>query len=220
MAQNPLALDVTHFRSAVDSHAQDWGVTDRVLYDLCRDQPAHRTLSAINAKALLIGRGFATGIERQIKSSGSQGSSIEQLAAHLHKNCTLVDDIISRLSKLQEPLELESLPVVVSEHGKFCRLLTKISRNGNVPASFASKYLHFHCPVVPIYDSWAYEQAWRMRRREGLVAFEKPDESHDGYYWYSLCFWQVYSGIRALVPTATVRMAEFYLLWLAVDGAA
>jgi hypothetical protein len=107
---------------------------------------------------------------------------------------------------------------VVSEHGKFCKLLVQISRDGNVPASFASKYLHFHCPVVPIYDSWAYDQAWRRRKRDGLQAFEKPTDAHDDYYWYALCFWQHYSDVRALVPTATVRMAEFYLLWLAGES--
>jgi hypothetical protein len=215
MSHNPPALDVDLFRAAVATHAKDWGVTDRVLYDLCRAQPGHAELSAVNAKALLIGRSFATGIERHIKSSGEQGSSIGQLAVHLHQNSASVDGMISRLSKLKEPLDLRALEVVVSEHGKFCGLLARISRNGNAPASFASKYLHFHCPIVPIYDRWACGEAWRMRNREGLAAFEIPKEAHDGYYWYCLCFWQVYSGIRALVPTASVRMAEYYLLWRA-----
>jgi hypothetical protein len=137
------------------------------------------------------------------------------LAVHLHRNSQRVDAIISRLREFKEPLDLQSLSAVASEHGKFCKLLVQISRNRNVPASFASKYLHFHCPVVPIYDWWACDQAWRRRRRAGLQAFKKPAHAHDAYYWYLLCFWQHYSDIRALVPTATVRMAEFYLLWLA-----
>jgi hypothetical protein len=189
-----------------------------VLYELCRNHPGHDALSVVNAKSLLIGRAFATGIERHIKSSGSQGSSIGQLAAHLHRNSQVVDGIIKRLRKFKEPLNLHSLSVVVSEHGKFCKLLVKISRNGNVPASFASKYLHFHCPVVPIYDRWAYDQARRRRKPEGLRAFEKPADAHGHYYWYSLCFWQHYCHLRALVPTVTVRMAEFYLLWLAGES--
>jgi hypothetical protein len=218
MANIPRPLDVRHFRSAVDSHAQAWGVTDGVLYDLCRNHQDHGALSAANAKALLIGRTFATGIERHIKSAGSQGSSIGQLASYLYRKSALVDGIIARLRVLKEPLDLQSLPVVVSEHGKFCKLLARICRNGNVPASFASKYLHFHCPVVPIYDRWASDEAWRRRKREGLQTFKKPPDAVDNYYWYSLCFWQHYSAIRALVPTATVRMAEFYLLWLADES--
>jgi hypothetical protein len=86
MANTLQPLNVSHFRSAVDAHAQDWGVTDGVLYELCRDHPGHDALSAVNAKSLLIGRGFATGIERHIKSSGSQGSSIGQLAEHLQRS--------------------------------------------------------------------------------------------------------------------------------------
>jgi hypothetical protein len=217
MAPSPQPLDVNDFQSAVDSHARDWGVTDCVLYDLCRRHPGHREISAVSAKSLLIGRGFMTGIERHIKSSGSQGSSIAQLAAHLHGNSSVVDGIISRLSKLRQPLDLQSLAIVVRKHGKFCELLAQISRDGNVPASFASKYLHFHCPAVPIYDSWVCKQARRMRRHEGLPAFKKPDGSHDGYYRYSLCFWEVYSCIRARVPATTIRLAEYYLLWLAVQ---
>jgi len=218
MAHDPRPLDVSIFRSAVNTHARDWGVTDGVLYELCRKHPSHEALSAVNAKSLLIGRTFATGIERHIKSAGSQGSSIGQLARHLQRNGSLVDGIIGRLAGLKEPLDLQSLPIVVREHGKFCQLLVKISRNGNVPASFASKYLHFHCPMVPIYDSLAYDQAWRRRKPEGLQVYEKPAHAHDGYYWYSLCFWQHYSKVRALVPTATVRMAEFYLLWMAGES--
>ena len=60
--QSSLNLDVNQFRSAVACHAQDWAVTDRALYELCRQQPGHAALSAVNAKALLIGRGFATGL--------------------------------------------------------------------------------------------------------------------------------------------------------------
>jgi hypothetical protein len=219
MVNKPRPLDVVQFRSAVDGHAKDWGVTDDVLYELCRNHPGHTALSAVNAKTLLIGRSFASGIERHIKSTGSQGSSIGQLADHLQKNSPLVDGVINRLRVLREPLDPRTLSVVVSEHGRFCNLLVQISRDGNVPASFASKYLHFHCPIVPIYDSWVYKQAWRRRRAEGLEAYEKPVDAHHDYYWYSLCFWQHYTEVRALVPTATVRMVEFYLLWLAGESA-
>src|SRR5229473_8199896 len=100
MAQNSIAVDIATFNSAFDAHAQDWGVTDNALYELCRQHPRHDALSAVNAKALLIGRGFATGIERHIKSSGAQGSSIGRLADHLHKNSSDVDAIIGRLSGL------------------------------------------------------------------------------------------------------------------------
>src|SRR4051812_32920169 len=106
MATKLRPLKVSHYRSAVDAHARDWGVTDGVLYDLCRNHPGHESLSAVNAKSLLIGRSFATGIERHIKSTGSQGSSIGQLAVHLQRNSSLIDGIIARLSGLNEPLDL------------------------------------------------------------------------------------------------------------------
>jgi hypothetical protein len=51
-----------------------------------------------------------------------------------------------------------------------------------------------------------------------LRAFKMPADAHHDYYWYLLCFWQHYSDVRALFPAASVRMAEFYLLWLAGES--
>jgi hypothetical protein len=220
MPRNLPVLDIEMFDSAFKAHGEDWGITDDTLYELCRKHSRHHALESVNAKALLIGRGFATGIERHITSSGVQGSSIGQLANHLHTNNAEVDSIIGRLGKLQEPLDVQALSVVVTEHGHFCELLANICRNKNQPASFASKYLHFHCPIVPIYDSWVYQKAWSMRRPEGFPAFDKPDGVHNEYYQYCVCFWQVYSALRALTPKANVRRAEFFLLWLANGGEA
>ena len=135
MAKNLRPIDVDHFRSAVEKHEWDWGVTDRALYELCRNNPGHEALSAVSAKALLIGRSFATGIERHIKSSGLQGSSIGQLARHLQKNNAHVDEIINCLREVKEPLDLQSLSAIVSGHGKFCKLLAQISRGGNAPTN-------------------------------------------------------------------------------------
>jgi hypothetical protein len=210
-----MSLDIDDMRACIEAHRQAWGAVDEVLYGLCREYPFHHLLRGINAKVILIGRSFATGVERHISSDGTQGSSIGKLAEHLHAAHTEVDETIERLATLREPLNPEKLQVIVGEHGRFCRLISKIAREENALASFASKYLHFHCPVVPIYDSWVCKQAWRMRQKAGLRVFDAPAEAHDGYYWYTLCFWQLYSQVRGAIPDVNVRLAEAYLLWLA-----
>ena len=42
-----------------------WEASNRVLYDLCREHPAHRESGEILAKVLLIGRVYAAAIERR-----------------------------------------------------------------------------------------------------------------------------------------------------------
>src|SRR5207247_2398832 len=140
--------------------------------------------------------GFATGVERHILSAGTQGSSMGRLASHLFANRTTIAGIITRLSKLAEPLDLQKLVSVVIEHGRFCRMVSRIARGGAL-ASFTSKYLHFHCPMVPIYDSWVSWQAWRMRQRDGLWAFNQPKGTHADFYSYCMCFWQLYKDLRS-----------------------
>ncbi len=217
MSQHAISKDIAHFQMAVESHFRNWSIADETLYQLCRDQPRHDRLNSVNAKALFIGRGFASGIERHIKSSGSQGSSIGQLSSYLHDNAAEVDGIIDSLAELQEPLDVQTLAIVAAAHGRLCSLLSQICRNGNVPASFASKYLHFHCPIVPVYDSFARKQAWRMRKKVSLKAFPMPADACDDYYQYLLCFWQVYSALYGLTPNVTVRLVEVYLLSIATD---
>jgi hypothetical protein len=207
--------DPDDFLECIEAHRNGWDAVDEVLYALCEKHPTHSRLPGVQAKVLLIGRGFATGVERHIYSEKTQGSSISTLVRHLHSHHREADEIVSRLRKIREPLDIEKLEAIVVEHGKFCRLLSKISRKENSLASFASKYLHFHSPTVPIYDSWVCNQAWRMRDKNGLQAFNEPNAAHSGYYWYSLCFWQMYCKLRAVTPKANVRLAEIYLLWLA-----
>ncbi len=205
-------ITLDDFLASIESHANEWGLVDQTLYDLCQRHRTHRNVAAVSAKVLLIGRGFASGLERHVRSDQTQGSAIGKMVAHLHNERVTIDRIIKRLASLQEPLDKECLEIVVSEHGRFCHLISRISRSENQLASFASKYLHFHAPVVPIYDSYACKQAWRMRDKKALISFEKSADSHDGYYWYALCFLQHYHHLRGIARNVTVRQAEAYLL--------
>jgi hypothetical protein len=202
------------FLACAKYHKEQGELIDRILYTLCVNYPDHKAIGEINAKLWLIGRGFATGIERQIRSSGTQGSSLSKLAEHLLRNRTEIDAIIASLRQLSEPLDLDKLPGIVQEHGKFCRILSGITKHRK-PVSFASKYLHFHSSAVPIFDSWVYGQAWKMRDREKLKAFPMPKGANPDFYWYCLCFWQVYSELRKLRPDVTVRLTECFLMWQA-----
>jgi hypothetical protein len=188
---------------------------DQTLYRLCDEHPWHRTIDEISAKNWLIGRGFATGVERLIRSSKTQGSSLWKMVLHMKKHGKLIDQVVGRLRRMREPLSVEKLQVILAEHGSFCRVVSRITYNKQSLVSFASKYLHFHAPIVPIYDSWVGHQAWRMRRKHDLDWFKRPKEAVDAYYWYCVCFWQLYTDLRHMAKTVNVRQVESYLMWLA-----
>jgi hypothetical protein len=116
---------------------------------------------------------------------------------------------------MAEPLDIDKLTKIVAAHGKFCKLVSRVAHRGRVMVSFASKYLHFHAPIVPMYDRLAYGQAWRMRSRERMNAFSRPKSGNVDYYLYCSCFWQIYSDLSDAVGSVRVRSAESYLLWLA-----
>ncbi len=205
-------FDIKDLERSSRGYQSDWALFDNTLYGLCQENPAHSDRGAVNAKLWLIGRGMATGIERHVKASGGMGSSLDKVAGFLHTNHHAVDSLVQRVRQLKEPLDLEKLAEVVSAHGRFCQLVSQLAQRDQVLVSFASKYLHFHAPLVPIYDRYAYAAAWRRRRKQGLEVFPKPEGANLDYYWYCLCFWQVYTSLRALAGAVTVRMAEYHLI--------
>ncbi len=199
------------FEESQISYNESWALLDQVIYGVCRDLPGHSIACETYAKVLLIGRAFASGVGRHVKSAGTQGSSITQMCEHLTIHHIEIDEIIDRLKKIKEPLDAEKLSAIVDGHGRFCELISRIARSSLV--SFASKYLHFHSPVVPIFDSWVRNQAWSMRQKENLVRFECPSNGYDNFYRYCLCFLQRYEKLA--VMGANVRSAEYYLMCLA-----
>jgi hypothetical protein len=151
------------YEKSCQDYQKNWALLNQTLYDLCKNYRDHQEMSAINAKLRLIGRTLATGIERMIESTGEQGSSLDQLAYHIHKNHKKMDSIFTHLSMIAEPLNSEKLRAIVDEHGRFLKLLAPKMRKGVSPRSFASKYMHFHCPAVPIYDSYASSKLFSYR---------------------------------------------------------
>jgi hypothetical protein len=213
-------INVTDYQACCSYYRDNRALADGLLYDLCRCHRGHQDRAATNAKVLLIGRGFASGVERNIDSSGRMGSAVEQLAAHLVNRRGEVDSILDSLARMSEPLDEDRLKDVVAEHGRFCQLLAEITRDQNSVRSFASKYLHFHCPCVPMFDSNAYSRAWKLRppgRKswQGLMVFEWSEPADWDYSWFVLCFWRVYQALRERGTEVSVRLVDQYLLWSA-----
>lgn len=212
VAACPVQLDVVILDATI-ADAPNWAVLVGTLYRLCDEHPGHADQAGSNAKLWLIGRGLATGVERQIESTGGQGSSMNALCKYVHENHTQTDEIIAPLLEIEEPLTPDKLCRVVEAHGRFCRLIQPVLRDGRSARSFAAKYLHCHAPSVPIFDSVARDNlSYICPWQDSFQVFEMPEGADDAYYWFALRFWQMYRAATAIRPNVTVRLLDLYLL--------
>jgi hypothetical protein len=207
-----VSFDVKLYQLACERYQSLWGLTDEILYRLCRDHPDHASRRAVNAKLWLIGRTYATGLERKAKKTGGQGSALEAVAEHVFKHASQVDTIIAGLQDIREPLDPHKLSRIVAAHGQFTTLLTEALREGQTPRSFAAKYLHFHCPAVPIYDSWAWAALGRRRWDKHSAIFDLPAGAEDVYYSFALRFWYLYCEAQQTGLEVSVRLLDRYLV--------
>jgi hypothetical protein len=183
------------YRRAVADYDATWRVTDETLYRLCRQHPGH--VEAVYAKLWIIGRTYATGIERKIATKQTQGSSLSQLAAHLLRHSAEADDLVAMLNAVAEPLQPDAVQTILHVHGRFTELVKRMTRRNQSPRSFVSKYLHFHCPAVPIYDSIVAGVLPKFVRWHSDLMLCRREPWHDATYcWYLMRFWNLYDNVR------------------------
>lgn len=208
-----MTFSASKYRRTVADYDRFWRVTDEALYALCRQHPGHADRAGINAKLWIIGRTYATGIERKIPANGKQGGSMTQLAVHLLKHARQMDDIFGRLRRLTDPLDPDKLRSILDLHGRFLALIQPVARRNQSPRSFASKYMHFHNPAVPIIDTYADAACREMIRwRKLFCLFDLPPGADEYYARYVLRFWQLYQLVRGAGLEPTVKHLDYYLL--------
>ena len=211
-----MKLSANAYRDAVTDYDRTWRVTDDTLYDLCRRHPGHRAKAGVNAKLWIVGRMYATGIERKIPTNGKQGGSMSQLAEHLLKHAGKLDILFARLRKVREPLTPARLRTIIDLHGRLIALLQPVMRRNQSPRSFASKYMHFHCPAVPIIDTYvAGILPSLVRWQKSFELFDLPAGADEDYARYVLRFWQLYQQTTAAGLRPKVKHLDYYLLCVA-----
>lgn len=206
---------IEDYIKACEDYEEYGPVLHDILYKLCREHPNHSSNAAILAKLCVIGRGYATGIERQVLSTGKQSDTLMQLIEHFYKNRKSIDTIFKRLSLISGPLTSEKLKLIVREHGRFVKLLSHKLRKNRSARSFASKYMHFHCPSVPIYDSFVNKILRREYRwNDKFMEFEIPSDADEEYYAYVCRFWQLYQELKKACKGVNVKLVDNYLMSL------
>jgi hypothetical protein len=209
-------FSVSKYESACHKYHKLWKTSDDVLYDLCKQFPDHKNRAGTNAKLWVIGRAYATGIERQIKSDGKQSSSMEQLTNCIWRNRFVVDKILKNLKSAREPLNENKLKTIVQSHWRLLQIVKKVTRRTHTPRSFVSKYLHFHNPAVSIYDmvaDTALRRILPLKKRYKIFPLLKGTDKNYGHFMFR--FWQLYQQSPKPRKKGSVKLLDTYLLELA-----
>lgn len=205
-------IDLTQWEESCRTYSETWETLDTWLYDLCKDRREHESYADVLAKTTIIGRTYQTGIERHIDvpptNTHSPGAAIVHVSRLLYAAGNKVAASIERIPANQ-PLTTDVGEIIVAVHGE----LLKVLNGRKAPRSFASKYLHFHRAVVPIYDSYACKALYqKFPWRPEYELFARPQGADEKYYWHVLRFMELCREVKIIYPDATVKQVDYYLL--------
>jgi len=128
-----------------------------------------------------------------------------------------LDDWIGSLSG---DIDSADMRAIVDVHGRMLNLLKPIARKLKSPRSFVSMYLHFHCPAVPIYDSYA---EWSLKALvpwdDALNLFNAPRAADQEYDRYVKRFMRLCSIVQQKELIVSVKRLGHYLVWMADENA-
>ena len=206
------AMPLAGLNQAIKEYQKNWRVLDDTLYSVCREYPDHTDAASVYAKLWLIGRTYATGIERAIKSSGYMGGSLTALATEMLKNGRQFNELFAELKSISEPLTKRKAQHVVSLHGRFLQLIRKPLRRKISPRSFGSKYMHFHCSPVPLFDRFSARTLTRLVHWKDADEFDLPRGADAYYGWFVMRFLRLYEDAKGNAPPISVKMLDGYLL--------
>jgi len=162
------------------SEDDNWSLGNSVLYELCRAHPLHATTREVVAKVWLIGRAYSAAVERGRGDAAGPGLSNDSFYTEALAPALIASSLDERLRGIASNGQINSAAVeaVLQVHGYLVAELSKLT--GMHKRSFASKYLHFHCPsLFFIYDSRAVEAIRALGMRRSRVG---PQHGVDAEY--------------------------------------
>lgn len=187
-----------------------WGVVVETLYRLCRESPNDLSRRRTTGKFILINRAYNARLEAPIRPrQGRRATELIGEFLEVQANREAVHEIVAAIP-CGEELTPEVLQVVVGQHGKLTQLLAAQLTHDASMRSFVSKYLHFHRPLVPIYDSQCAEalRGWV----DGDVHVPRREAVDHIYDEFCTRFLALYEDCLSRGLPVTVRKLDA-LLW-------
>jgi hypothetical protein len=208
--------DLNEYRQAKKKRLKTYSKTDDILYAMCRKWPDHRNYGAVHAKVRIIGRVYATGLERKGGNDKSKGI-YETVAKLLFKKRSRIDSELRTLGKFKRLSDPVCQKEILKLHGNLVGLLRNGTESGLNFRSFVSKYLHFHIPIVPIFDSRSSttlnrsdRYSWKTFRTSARVLNMKGYDPV--YYRFLMQFILYFSELEQLKQKPSVKDADYYLI--------
>jgi hypothetical protein len=203
-----LANSLAH---AIEDYRATWHPVDCELYDICRRRPSQRTFADVYTKVAIIGRVYAAGISRTVQVDGDPEAAV---ARGLVEQAGLIDQMLQTLVDSQ--LDRTAASKIIELHARVARGLLPHT-GGTWQQSFVSKYLHFHCNVVPVYDSRAEAAIGRFVNWSAVYSARHtighPADWLTRYYNFATAFVVLYErAAAATLIQPTVKEVD-YLLW-------
>jgi hypothetical protein len=201
----------TRLTQAIQRYEASWEPADGELYDLCRRRPSHDDFADVYTKVAIIGRVYAAGVARAWRGQGDPETEITRvLIEQADRVQGGLQDLDNRSFDRQAAAEIAGL------HGHAARAISHRT-NGVFLTSFVSKYLHFHCPAVPIYDSNAQAAIGQYTDRELVNPIRKAmadmPEWARAYRNFVAAFVVLYERAHAQTPFKPTVKELDHLLW-------
>jgi hypothetical protein len=196
---------------AIKAYEASWKPVDSELYDLCRRRAGHDDFADVYTKVAVIGRVYEAGVARAWRGEGDPESEVTGV---LIQHADLIQNGLAHFGN--RSFDRQAAAWIVELHGHLARAIS-LRTDGVFLASFVSKYLHFHSPVVPIYDSNAQAAIGRFvdRALAGPIrdALGTLPEWARAYRNFVASFVVLYERAHAETPLKPTVKELDHLLW-------
>ena len=186
-----------------------WMLGNNILYKMCLDYPNHVNLEEIRAKIWLIGRSYAAAIERRSKKRHINDDFYDYVVEEFIKfnKRTKFDSKLQSLKNKE--FNEETLKEILLIHKELVQFFNELT--GKEKRSLASKYLHFHSPIFPIYDSRAKNSINQII--VGKVKLYDGDKEYSKFCHKILFLYNIIKEKNGKSPT--LREIDTYLIKVA-----
>jgi hypothetical protein len=184
-----------------------WGEVVETLYRLCREVPDEDTCRHTMAKVILINRAYNARLEAQLRPSGAS-KALDLVCEFVDDHGQAMREIVAAVPDV-EVLIPRILDAALRGHAEMMQLLAVNLTKHAEMRSFVSKYLHFHRPIVPIFDELCQKNL--HRRVLGRIT-NVPEWADPKYYDFCLRFLALSEDARSRGLPITVKKLDA-VLW-------